>query len=258
MPIVRRAVTRMFSRFPNTTVHPDHAVALGAAIQAGLKARDSALREVVLTDVCPFSLGVEVSETVSEGQYRSGIFSPIIERNTTVPASRVSLFNTVQDNQLLVSFPIYQGESRHVRENVFLGKIDIPVPRRPAGAALVECRFTYDINGLLEVDLHVPETGERRDLAIVNDQDITAEDLEGRRLALAALKIHPRDSEANRAAMARAERCFEEFLGGRRDHVTLLIQAFERALESQDPHAAEQGRKILMSALDSLEGEVLV
>ena len=254
MPLVRRAVTRMFGRFPNVAMHPDHAVAIGAAIQAGLKARDAALREVVLTDVCPFSLGVETSERLPSGELRQGLFSPILERNTTVPASRARTFSTVVDNQERVSFPIYQGESLHVRDNISLGKVDIPVPRRPAGEPQIECRFTYDINGLLEVDLFVPETGERRDLVIVGEGDLTPQEVEVRRRALAELKIHPRDGAANRAATARAERCFEAYLGETRDYVARLIQRFEAVLDTQDPRAAEVARRALVEALDELEG----
>lgn len=82
MPAVRRLITRMFGRFPNTLVHPDHAVALGVAVQAGLLARDVSLKEVRLTDVCPFTLGVDRAERDARGNIHTGLFSPIIDRNT--------------------------------------------------------------------------------------------------------------------------------------------------------------------------------
>ncbi|MFX8972760.1 Hsp70 family protein, partial [Acinetobacter baumannii] len=85
--------------FPNSTVHPDHAVALGAAIQAGLLARDAAFDEIRISDVCPFTLGVDTVERDSRGGFQHGIFSPIIDRNPPVPVSRVSSYHTVQDNQ---------------------------------------------------------------------------------------------------------------------------------------------------------------
>ncbi len=164
MPIVRRAITRMFGRFPNSTVHPDHAVALGAAVQAGLLARDAALDEIRLTDVCPFTLGVNHSERDARGHFHHGLFSPIIERNTAIPVSRVETYRTVSDNQRYIEFGIYQGEAREVSSNVLLGSISIPVPPRPAGEILVDCRFSYDSSGLLEVDVVVPETGQSRNL----------------------------------------------------------------------------------------------
>jgi molecular chaperone HscC len=255
MPVVRRAVTKMFGRFPATTVHPDEAVVVGAAIQAGLKARDVALKEVVLTDVCPYSLGVDVVETGPGGAMRQGIFSPIIERNTVVPASRSKTFSPAQTGQKVVAFGIYQGEARLVSENVKLGQVEVPVPPRRAGEVTIECRFTYDVNGLIEIDVHVPETNERRQLVIVDEDDRGGDDLEKRRAALAALKIHPREHDANRAALARASRCYESFLGERRAHVGDLIARFETALDAQDPRQADQAREALADGLDALEGE---
>lgn len=255
MPIVRRAVTRMFGRFPATGVNPDEAVAIGAAIQAGLKARDSALKEVVLTDVCPYTLGVDVAERTASGAYRQGLFSPIIERNTVIPASRVRTYSTLQDRQTKVTFNIYQGESRLVADNVHLGQIDVPVPSAPAGEVSLDCRFTYDINGLLEVDVFVPKTGERRELVIYDDDTISREELEKRRSALAGLKQHPREHDANRAALARAARLYEAALGDRRHWIARVTGDFETVLDRQDPRAVEAARVELIRQLDALEGE---
>ena len=254
MPIVRKAVARMFGRFPNASINPDEAVALGAAVQAGLKARDAALKEVVLTDVCPFSLGIETVREQANGQYEEGVFAPVIERNTTVPASRSKFFSTVQKNQPSVKLKIYQGESRSVAENVLIGELDVPTPRGPAGQA-IECRFSYDINGLLEVDVNVPATNERRQLVICDpESEMDAGELQRRREALAALKVHPRDEEANRAVLARAERCWQDSLGDRRVYVDEVIARFKAALETQDPRVTERAREALAAELDSLEG----
>ncbi|ESQ88182.1 chaperone heat shock Hsp70 protein [Asticcacaulis sp. AC460] len=255
MPVVRRAVTKMFGRFPSQAVHPDEAVALGAAVQAGLKARDAALKEVAVTDVCPFSLGVATGERDASGNIRSGLFSPIIERNTTVPVSRIEVLSTLQDGQSEIEVEIYQGESRFVVDNVALGKLRVPIPRRPVGEIFIEVRFTYDINGLLEVDVHVPATGERRQLVVVDEDGPSGADLEKQRKALEALKVHPRDADANRAVMARANRAFENHLGDMRDHIARLISDFESVLDSQDPRLVERARSELSSHLDSLEGE---
>jgi len=254
MPIVRRTVTRMFGRFPNTTLHPDHAVALGAAVQAGLKARDAALDEVRLTDVCPFTLGVDTIERDGGGGIRRDVFQPIIERNTVVPASRVHAFQTVADNQRAIQFNIYQGESRTASDNVHLDKIEVPVPPRPAGEVQAQVRFSYDASGLLEVDITVPATGQSYAFTI-SEGDGSAGDLEHRRAALAKLKVHPGDEAANAAAMARAERCYEAFLGDRRQHIGQMILAFQGVLDAQEPHAIQDARESLEKALDQLEGE---
>ncbi len=256
MPIVRRAVTKMFGRFPALHVNPDEAVALGAAIQAGLKARDSALREVVLTDVCPYSLGVNSSERLPNGSVRDGVFVPIIERNTVIPASREQLFTPLDDRQRFVEFSIYQGESLNVRDNIELGVIQIPVPPGRATQAAVHCRFTYDINGLLEVDVFVPHTNERRQLVIM-DKDVPVDEAQfaRRREELARLKIHPREQDANRAVMARAERCFEGALGERRAAIAQLLSRFSAVIESQDPREIDAVREDITRALDAIEGE---
>ncbi|MEP7243526.1 MAG: molecular chaperone HscC [Gammaproteobacteria bacterium] len=256
MPLVRKTVTRMFGRFPNITLSPDEAVALGAAVQAGLKARDAALKEVVLTDVCPYSLGVEIGQPLPDGQMRSGLFAPVIERNTVVPTSRVRTFSTLQNGQTRVDVKIYQGEARLVVDNILLGRLEIPVPARAAGEIVVDCRFTYDINGLLEVDVKIPQTGAQHQLVIVDeDVDTKSADVERRRHDLAALKTHPRDNAANRAALARAERCFQQLLGNKREYVSGLITVFETTMERQDPRQIDQARKAMLAMLDRLEGE---
>lgn len=255
MPLVRKAVARMFARFPNASVNPDEAVALGAAVQAGLKARDAALREVVLTDVCPYSLGVDTVWSLDGERFEHGVFAPIIERNTTVPVSRSDSFHTMQDNQKSVMFGIYQGEARLVADNVKIGAIEVKVPRAPKGLQ-VDCRFSYDINGLLEVDVHVPASGERRQLVVTDpDDQVAPAEMERRRAALAALKVHPRETEGARAAMARAERCWQDQLGETRSYVGTLIAQFQAALATQDPRIAERAREALDEALDGLEGK---
>lgn len=256
MPIVRRAITRMFGRFPNLTINPDEAIALGAGVQAGLLARDAALDEIRLTDVCPFSLGVDSAQRDSRGMLQGGLFSPIIERNTPVPASRVSSFSTVSDQQSAIEFGIYQGEARNVASNVRLGKITVPVPPRPAGHVHVECRFSYDASGLLEVDVTVPETGITRNLVILDEEEaVAASELERRRAALAALKLHPREESINAALLARATRCYESFIGEAREAIGQWLLAFEAALDSQDPRTIRDAQLALTAELDALEGQ---
>ena len=255
MPLIRRVVTRLFDRFPSHAVHPDEAVAIGAAIQAGLKARDAALREVAVTDVCPYSLGIETTERSAEGRHRPGLFTPIIERNVTVPVSRQEEFGTVFDNQALLTFNVYQGESRAVSDNIHLGRLSVPIPPRPAGEVVVACRFTYDINGLIDIDVHVPLTGEKHQLTIVDEDGPTGVDLEVQRAALAALKVHPRDKEINRAVLTRANRCYENFLGEKRSQIGMWIGEFERTIDGQDTRAIERFRGDFTRMLDTMEGE---
>ncbi len=256
MPVVRKAVTRMFGRFPAASVDPDQAVALGAAVQAGLKSRDEALSEIRLTDVCPFTLGVKTSEYDRHGRLHHDLFSPIIERNTVIPASRIRDFSTMQDNQTKVDFEIYQGEARLCAANVKLGTLTVPVPPKPAGHVRIDCRFSYDVSGLLEVDITIPETGASRQLVICDDSDApSAAEVEARRKVLAALKVHPREDAANAALLARAERCYESFLGERRAMIGQMMLGFEAVLERQDPREIERARRQIEEELNLIEGE---
>ncbi|MGF7154511.1 Hsp70 family protein [Novosphingobium gossypii] len=254
MPVVRKAITRLFGRFPNSSVHPDHAVALGASMQAGLVGRDAALEEIRITDVCPFTLGVEVAEHDRYGGLQRGLFSPIIERNTPVPVSRVSTYHTMGDGQKQIEFGIYQGEAREVSGNVRLGTLQVPVPARPAGEVSAEVRFSYDSSGLLEIDVHVPESGTTRNLVIVDEEDRPdPKDIDRRRAALAKLKFHPREEAANVALIARAERCYEDHIGALRQTIGQWITEFVGALDTQDPRRIAEARDFLVERLDELD-----
>lgn len=256
MPTVRRAITRLFGRFPNATVHPDHAVALGAAMQAGLIDRAGGLEEIRITDVCPFTLGVDHAVRDGRGGYQTGVFSPIIDRNTPVPVSRMRSYQTISENQRKLEFTIYQGEAREVAGNVKLGKVTVDVPPRAAGEVHCDVRFSYDSSGLLEVDVAVPLTGATRNLVIIDEEDRRAAgDLDKRRAALAALKVHPREDAANQALLARAERSYEDHLGDLRLIVGQWITAFLAALDSQDPRTIAQAAEVLSANLDQLEAE---
>jgi molecular chaperone HscC len=255
MPIVRNMVARMFGRFPNFSINPEEAVALGAAVQAGLKERDAALREIVLTDTCPYTLGVEICEEIEGSKaFRTGLYLPILERNTVVPASRVQTLVTLTDNQKAVDLRIFQGESRRIQENIFLGSLHVSVPRRPKGQEKVDVRFTYDINGLLEVEATVISTGIRKSVVIEeNPGAISAEEIKKRFEALSKLKIHPRDQTENRTLLARAERLYQEHLAESRIMIGQQTSAFEASLEKQDEREIAKSRKRLAELLDQIE-----
>jgi molecular chaperone HscC len=255
MPMVRRMVSRMFGRFPIVDLNPDELIAMGAAVQAGLKMRDAALEEVVMTDVSPYTMGMEISRHLNPQQVVGGYYLPIIERNSVVPVSRVTRVNTIFDNQTTVNVRIYQGESPMVSDNVFLGELHIKVPPRPAGQTELDVRFTYDVNGLLEAEVNVVETGDSHTLVIEENPGVMSTDEIRERLkALEAIKIHPRDQTENRAVLARAERVFQELLGQDRQAVSDAIVAFQGALESQNADRIRQVRIAVKNMLDQVEG----
>ena len=257
MPILRKLVVQMFGRFPATQLHPDEAIALGAAVQAGLTARDAALDEVVMTDVAPYSMGVDTSIRTGENEYAHGQFSPIIERNTVIPASKMHTYYPMNDQQKTVEFGIYQGEARLVKDNIALGKITIPVPPGKATEIGLNVRFSYDVNGVLEVDVENSATGERKQIVIQNDKStLTPDQVQASLRKLAALKVHPRDQMENRTLVARAERLFSQLLGQEREAVRHHIAVFESVLDRQDPHEIRHAASRFKDWLDSVDVEI--
>jgi molecular chaperone HscC len=252
MPLMRSLVSKMFGRLPASHINPEEVVAIGTAIQAGLKARDQALNEVILTDVCPYSLGVNSASQVGEG-YVSGVFLPILERNTVVPASKVKRVSTISPRQKGLRIEVFQGESRIVKNNIKLGQFSVDlIPMDDIQE--IDIRFTYDINGILEVESTVLATGAKRIEVFENHAiAISKEDIAKRFKELSEIKIHPRDQAENRMLMAKAERMYEELLGPGREYLQVELGRFEQILENQDIREIEAARNNLHELLERIE-----
>lgn len=251
LSIIRDFLIRLFRKFPDTKMNPDETVALGAAVQAAMKERREEVKEVILTDVCSFTLGTEVVVEYEEGKFEDGRFCPIIERNTVIPASHTERLYTVRDNQTSVRVRVLQGESRFARNNLFLGELEIEVPKAPKGQESVDVTYTYDINSLLEVEVTVVSTGLSRKMIIKGqDNQMTDEEIKKRMEELAYLKIQPRDYEENRLVLLRAERMYEEALGDRRKKLDHYITAFEAALKRGDHEEIMEARETLNEVLE--------
>ena len=254
MPMIRHFVAKLFRRLPDASVNPDEAVALGAAIQAAMKERNEAIREVILTDVCPFTLGNQMVREVEEGRFEGGHYCPIIERNTVIPASRTERLYTIRDNQTRIRVHILQGESRFAGNNLSLGEIEIEIPKAKAGEEPVDVTYTYDINSILEVEVRVVSTGKTvRQVIKGQYTQMTDEEIEQRLKDLSYLKIHPRDQEENRLLLLRGERLYEESVGNRRVLLEQELSLFEQALDSHDEARIGQARERLKSFLEKLD-----
>ena len=256
LSVFRSLVSKLFGRLPRTDVDPDLTVVEGAALQAGLVARDQSLDDVVLTDVCPFTLGI--ATVVNEGMRVSDrVFSPILERNSVVPASRVEQFFTVTDLQDKIIVSVYQGESRWITNNLFLGSVEVYVPPKPAGEESISVRFSYDVNGLLEVDVTVDSTGTTRKKVIENRPGtLSASEKSQSEARLEKLKILPRDRVEVRSLTARADRLFASLLGDERDQLGLLMSEFERVLSRQDPQEIKRISKEYSKLLDRFDKDI--
>lgn len=254
MPLVARAVTRLTGRLPLRHVDPDRAIALGAAIAAGMKARDAKLDEVILTDVCPYTLGTDIAKRDSAGVAHHGFLLPIINRNSTVPVSREEGIWPLTDEQTRLTFNIYQGEHPVAENNVKLGQLTVDLPR---GGTREErgtrVRFTYDVNGILQVEVTIERTGKRHELILEQRPGVlTKAEIAVRLAALARLKVHPRGKQENLALIARAERLYEEQLDDRGQLQAILVE-FRAVLESQDERQIARARQQIGAALDGIE-----
>lgn len=239
IPAVRRMVAKLFGRFPLTSIQPDEAIVRGACIQAGLRAKDSALKEVVLTDVCPFSLGLATHNDQSDDL----LFSPILERNTVIPASKVNSYHAMSEGQRQILVKVYQGENRLCRDNIFLGELEVELPPNKERLS-IDVRFSYNPNGILDVDVHVPKTGQKFQKVLVHNQSVLSpEQIELARQELAQLKIHPRDNLPNQTLILKAERLYSEMTGGLREAIGAQTQQFEQVLNSQDLRKIAQARE---------------
>lgn len=250
MPAVQDMVRSDLGQEPQHSLDPDRVVALGAAVQQALCAGGTAVKDIVLTDVCPHSLGVEVSKALLPGHSQPGYFDPILDRNTTVPVSRSRTYCTLHPEQDEALLKVYQGESRLTKDNHLIGKVRIPglrcEPNQPDGGVF-DVRFTYDMNGILEVEVTIRAT--KNKLTEVFEQrpgTMSREQIAEALRLLTPLKIHPRESSANRARLERAQRLFLEFVGTLRDSLSHELDMFESALETQDS-------KIIVAAASRLD-----
>ncbi len=244
LPLVRRLVGKLFRSLPETSVNPDEAIAVGAAIQAAMKERRESIREVILTDVCPFTLSTEVSIEREGGGFESGHVCPIIERNTVIPASRTETLYPLYDNQKSIRVKVLQGESRFAENNLNLGELEIPLPKRKKEENSVDVTYTYDVNSILEVQVRVNLTGEvTKQILKGRDVDMSDEEIAARMEELAYLKIPPREQEKNKLLLVKGERLYEENFGEDRQVIEHYIRKFEQALNSQDPKRIDAARE---------------
>ena len=258
LSIVRKFVSRLFGRLPNTSINPDEVVAIGAATQAAMKERNEAVREMILTDVCPFTLGTEVVNRRAGGVIEAGHYLPLIERNSVIPVSHTERLSTVYDNQSAIKVKILQGESRFAANNVYLGSIEVPVPMGPAGQESVDVIYTYDVNSILEVIVKVISTNLEKRIVIRNEEtDMTDEEIDERLATLASLKIHPREQEENKLLLLRGDRMYEESIGDKRRLIEHELNQFEDILNKQNQNDIRDARDHFKEFLDSIEEEHL-
>lgn len=181
MPAVQKKVEEIFGKVPNKSVNPDEVVAVGAAIQGAILSGDQSVKDVLLLDVTPLSLGIETL---------GGVMTKLIERNTTIPTKKSQIFSTAADNQTAVTIMVYQGEREMAQHNRLLGKFDLlGIPAAPRGVPQIEVTFDIDANGILNVSA--------KDLGTQKQQQIRIESSSG--LSEGEIDKMVKDAEANAA-----------------------------------------------------------
>jgi len=172
VPMVQRFIKEIFGKEPNKSVNPDEAVAIGAAIQAAILAGTEGAKDkdVVLVDVTPLTLGVEV---------KGGLMEPIIPRNTTIPVRKSKIFTTAEDGQTSVEVRVYQGERAMARDNIFLGSFQlVGIPPAPRGVPQIEVTFDIDADGIVHVSAKDLGTGKEQSMVVTGRHQLSSEDIE--------------------------------------------------------------------------------
>ncbi len=228
MPLVLKKVEEYFGKKPSTSVNPDEVVALGAAIQGGVLQGD--VKDVLLLDVTPLTLGIETM---------GGVMTPLIEANTTVPASKSQIFSTAADNQPSVEIHVLQGERKMAADNKTLGRFMLDnIPPAPRGVPQIEVSFDLDANGILNVKAKDKATGKEQSIKIEASSDLTEEEVEKMKKEAEA---HAEEDKKKAEAVTV------------RNTADTLVFTTEKALKDAGDKITEEERKPVLEKLEALK-----
>jgi len=228
MPKVQEVVKQLFGKEPHKGVNPDEVVAIGAAIQAGVLQGD--VKDVLLLDVTPLSLGIETL---------GGVFTRIIDRNTTIPTKKSQVFSTAEDNQNAVTIRVFQGEREMAADNKVLGQFDLMgIPPSPRGMPQIEVTFDIDANGIVNVSAKDKATGKEQQIRIQASGGLSDADIQ---------KM-VKDAEANAADDKKRREAVDA-----KNHADSLLHSTEKALAEHGSKVEDAERRAIEDALSDLK-----
>jgi molecular chaperone DnaK len=228
MPKVQEVVKQLFGKEPHKGVNPDEVVAIGAAIQAGVLQGD--VKDVLLLDVTPLSLGIETL---------GGVFTRIIDRNTTIPTKKSQVFSTAEDNQNAVTIRVFQGEREMAADNKVLGQFDLMgIPPSPRGMPQIEVTFDIDANGIVNVSAKDKATGKEQQIRIQASGGLSEADIQ---------KM-VKDAEANAAEDKKRREAVDA-----KNHADALVHSTEKALAEHGSKIADTERRAIEDAVSDLK-----
>ena len=248
MPLIQSYLQHLMRKTPFVTENCDEMIVRGLGLVCAVKARNEEVKDYVLTDICPFTLG---TGTYNAASPENAYMCTIIPRNTVLPCSIVKRLCTAHDYQSHITIDIAQGEHAYVKDNIVLDEIKLIVPKKKRGEESVDVRYTYDINGILVVDVTVVSSG--KTYTKVVSEELTEEEIERKMKELEALKVHPKDVDENRLLMERLQALYETAPNDVREHIMITIGRFEYVLESQNLRRIKKTREYLEQMLIQLE-----
>lgn len=246
MPIVAKYIESIVDMEVVLDGNPDESIAMGVGTAAGIKERTGDIKDMILSDICPFSLGVGVVD---------GTFSPIISRNEVLPCSITKLYSTSTDNQTRVDIPIFQGENLMALDNLKLGEVSISnITPAPKGSIPILVTFMYDINGILDIKV-VCENHSTQKVIMNKNIGLTEEELAKKIEELKKITMHPVENEQNRFLIEKANRLFRESDERKRMQIVEVLNDFKKKIRNEKDFKKIRAEQVNFSIiLNNLEG----
>ena len=249
MPTVASYIEKITGVKPCSDLDPDTAISLGAGVYSGIKTKNQQLKDVVMTDICPFSLGVDCRDMNDDL-----VMSFIIDRNSMLPCSQIKSYYAIHQNQTEVEFRIYQGESIIPENNIYLGSMSITCPPTNTNEFIATCRMTYDIKGILVIDVTNKEGVTVSKTLVGNNVKLSEKEIATIKAKLDKLRFSDEVDEESQLLVSRAERVIEETLSYERDFLMNALTIFKLTMNKGNTVEKRKAKEDFKKLLDSLEG----